>query len=134
MKSLFISFIVGILLLMTGCSKPAEVSFDTLEQARSQASENATFNAQIFRGAEHSGWAVISASDSSQTKSCPQGDGWATLSLINPDKTETVSLKCSTASLALGCMLDSTFKTKSFNTDDGHCSTEVPFPLPKIEK
>lgn len=132
MKTLL--FIIGLVLLLVGCEPTSEVSFDTLEQARTQASANATFNAQVFRGTEHSGWTIISASDSSQTKICPQGDGWATLSLMNPDKTQTIPIKCSTASLALGCMLDSTFKTKSYNTDDGRCSTEVPFPLPKIEK
>ena len=136
MKKYILLFLLPlmILLLVPGCTVPEGVDFATLEQAQTQASKNAEFNAQIFRGQEMSTWSIIGTSDSSQTEACPQGDGWATLQLLNPDKTQQIDIKCSTVSAALGCMLDSTFKTKPYNTSDGKCSTEVPFPIPKIEQ
>jgi len=135
MKKLYLTIVIGFIwALVTGCSPTEEVDFSTLEQARAQASQNAEFNAQVFRGQEMSSWSILGASDSTQTKACPQGDGWATLELLNPDKVTRIPIKCSTVSAALGCMLDSTFKTKPYNTSDGKCSTEVPFPIPKIER
>jgi hypothetical protein len=113
-----------------------EVGFDTLEQARLQARENAEYNAQEFRAKnpEYAGFAIASASDSTQTKTCPTGDAWATLSLKNVSTSTFVKLKCSTVSNAVGCILESEFKTKAYANEDGHCNIKLPFPLPKLAK
>ena len=115
-----------------------DVSFDTLESARSKAKSNGEWNAQKYRATSvYSGWAIESQGDSTQMTNCPQGDGWASVRLINKDNpNQKVSLKCSTVSSSIGCLLDSDFKTKSYATDDGKCqdNSKVPFPLPTLDK
>lgn len=131
--------LIGILtmaaLLMAGCSKQ-EVGFETLETARSQARSNADFNAKKWR-ADTKVWAdasIISKGDSSQTPSCPQGDGWATLEIVNSVGTSIGSLKCSTVSLSIGCRESKDFKSSPYANDDGQCQpvAKVPHPIPKL--
>lgn len=121
---------------MTGCGKPPDVSFATLEEAKTIARENALFNAQRFRAENPPvrDYTAVSNGDSSQMPNCPQGDGWATLKLFSPDAKHSVSIKCSTVSGATGCLTDTDFKSKPFASQDGHCqpTSVVPFPLKKI--
>jgi len=122
---------------LAACGKP-DVSFATLEEAKQTARENAMWNAQSYRQANvlYKGWDIIGRGDSSQMSNCPQGDGWATMEFVNPEKTTIVKVKCSTVSGATGCLEDADFKTKPFAPEDGSCQpvTKVPFPLPKIAK
>lgn len=87
-STLFVAFISIALLAACGTK---DVSFDTLEQAKNQANENALFNAQRFRQSNVllQDNAIIPNGDSSQTPPCPQGDGWATLVLVSADKNKT---------------------------------------------
>lgn len=128
-------FSLGIILLtLVACAKQ-EVSYDTLEEQKTIARENAMFNAKQFRKEDPRLQAVqiVQNGDSSQLPDCPQGDGWATLKFIFPDGQE-LKIKCSTYSGGTGCLTDTEFKTKSYAGDDGQCqnTTKVPFPLPKI--
>jgi len=127
--------LTSVLLLMAGCGSK-EVSFDTLESARLQAKDNGIWNAQKFRATDprFSGWDIVSRGDSSQEPRCPQGDGWVSIDLFEPKTGGAASLKCSTVSVAIGCMTSSDFKNKPYAQDDGHCQpvTKVPFPLPKL--
>lgn len=121
---------------IVGCSKQ-EVGFDTLETARKQAKENAGYNAKAWRANSPGmgGAGIIENGDSTQTPDCPQGDGWATIELVNPSTAAKIGkLKCSTVSSAVGCMTAEDFQTKSYASDDGRCqdTTKVPHPLPKI--
>jgi hypothetical protein len=115
---------------------PNKVSFETLEQARLQARENAEFNAKEYRSKnpEFASHAITGASDSTQNESCPQGDGWATLELKNVGTSSFLKLKCSTVSNAIGCVDNDEFKAKPYATEDGQCNASLPFPLPKIQK
>lgn len=127
---------VGLMLALSGCSKP-EVGFDTLETARKQAKENAGYNAKAWRAGTPgmSSVGIIENGDSTQTPDCPQGDGWATIELVNPATAAKVGkLKCSTVSSAVGCLTSDDFQTKTYASDDGRCqpTTKVPHPLPKI--
>ena len=123
---------------LSACGGKKDVSFSTLEEAKTTARDNALFNAQTFRAENPDvrDYTAVSNGDSSQMPDCPQGDGWATLKLFSPRHDETVLLKCSTVSGATGCLRDSEFKSKPFANQDGHCqpTTVVPFPLPKIGK
>jgi hypothetical protein len=123
---------------LAGCGQKQDVSFATLEEAKTTARDNALFNAQRFRAEnpDVKSWSAVSNGDSSQMHNCPQGDGWATLKLFSPDVTKTIALKCSTVSNATGCLRDEDFKSKPFASQDGHCqdTSVVPFPLPKIAK
>lgn len=124
------------MLFLAGCGKP-EVGFDTLETARKQAKENASFNAAAWRsgtpGAGSMG--IIANGDSTQKPECPQGDGWASVDLVDTSTGAKIGkLKCSTVSASVGCMTDEDFKSKVYAGDDGRCQdvTKVPHPLPKI--
>lgn len=125
-------------MFLTACNNVEELSFDTVESARHQANENSESNAKAFRAThpEYSAWNIETAADSTQSAKCGQGDGWATLHLVKVENTNkyVVPLKCSTVSSALGCMLDSEFKSKSYASQDGKCDLSLPFPLPKIDK
>lgn len=123
--------------LLSACSK--DVSFDTLETARKQAKENAEFNSKAWRAQTkaYGDLSIISRGDSSQTPACPQGDGWASMDLVNPNApTAKISLKCSTVSDSVGCREANDFKTSPYANEDGSCqaTTKVPHPLPKIAK
>lgn len=136
-----IIFATAAVLSLTSCSKheaKQNVSFDTLEEAKATARDNALWNAQRYRAENPPvrNFTAVSNGDSSQMPNCPQGDGWVTLKLYSPDNGVVVALKCSTVSGATGCMLDSEFKSKPFADQDGHCQSTsiVPFPLQKIGK
>ena len=135
MKKLLIA--LSVVTLLTACGKD-EVSFASLEEAKGTARENAMWNAQRYRQENvlYRGWDIVGRGDSSQENSCPQGDGWATMDFVHPDKTSLVKVKCSTVSANTGCLEDSDFKTKPFASEDGHCqpTNKVPYPLPKIAK
>lgn len=123
--------------LLTACGK--DVSFDTLETARKQAKENAEFNAKTWRAQTkaYGELSIIGRGDSSQVPDCPQGDGWASLDLVNPNNpAQKINLKCSTVSDSVGCREANDFKTSPYANEDGRCQavTKVPHPLPKIAK
>lgn len=123
--------------LLAACGK--DVSFDTLETARKQAKENAEFNAKAWRAQTkaYGELSIISRGDSTQVPDCPQGDGWASLDLVNPNSPSAkISLKCSTVSDSVGCREAVDFKTSPYANEDGRCQavSKVPHPLPKIAK
>lgn len=130
--------IVASLALVACGKKDEEVSFNSVEEAKGTARENALWNAQKYRQDNilYKGWDIVGRGDSTQDNKCPQGDGWATMEFISPAKDRLIKVKCSTVSANTGCLEDSDFKTKPFASDDGHCqpTNKVPYPLPKIAK
>lgn len=136
---LFICFCGG-LVALSGCG-PDKVSFNTLEDARTQARANADYNAAAYRAENprfDNTWKLVGHGDSTQSPECPQGDGWATLSIMKVDGKDVTKmvLKCSTVSGALGCYTDADFVKKPFAKEEGNCQdvNKVPFPLPKVAK
>ena len=129
---------VMVVFAMPGCGKKDSVSFDTVEQARAQARDNAGYNAQVFRAnsPQYQEYNVQNNGDSTQTNECPQGDGWASLKLVHPRNVNNIiKIKCSTVSQGIGCLTEDEFKTKStYSREDGNCQPveKVPFPLPKL--
>jgi hypothetical protein len=114
----------------------SKVSFDTAEDARRQARENASITARDFRsGAGLVDLDIVMRGDSTIDVRCPQGDGWASVDLIDRNKGETIKLKCSTVSLGIGCLTEADFKKRTnYANQDGSCSNDIPFPLPKLVK
>lgn len=125
---------VAFALLLSACSE--KVSFDTLETQRSIANENSKFNATKWRaenGYENTG--ILSRGDSSQQANCPQGDGWATVDLVDSKtKAVVVKLKCSTISGNVGCYTEQDFKGRAvLAKQEGSCNSSIPENIKKIE-
>ncbi len=138
MKYANILIAVSVATALTGCGKE-NVSFDTLETARKQAKENAEFNARFWRSQTpaYTSLSLISRGDSSQTPDCPQGDGWASIDLVDPENPKRkIAIKCNTVSDSVGCRESDDFKGSPFANEDGRCQSveKVPHPLPKIAK
>lgn len=129
--------IIASIVVLTACGKE-DVSFNTLETARQQARENAEFNAQVFRSSMPGGGdlKIVSRGDSTQEPTCPQGDGWATIDVLNANGGKVAKLKCNTVSNSVGCRADADFKESPYASEDGKCAplSKVPHPLPKIAK
>ena len=129
MKHLRIAAIIATAAALASCGRD-KVSFDTLQTARATARENAEFNARAWRtqAPVYADLGLISNGDSSQSAGCPQGDGWASLSLVEKTTGSVrVRLKCSTVSGAIGCRTDTP-------PEEGRCNASLPHPLPKIAK
>jgi hypothetical protein len=118
---------------LAGCESKDKASFSTQEQSRQSALENATYNANNWRNANAPDNKVVMRGDSSIGPDCVQGDGWATVDLVNEQNKAVTKLKCSTVSGTIGCMTEADFKPRTeYSSRDGHCNTDLPFPLPKI--
>ena len=139
-------FAIAAFLALSACGQK-EVAFDTLEDSRAQARSNALWNAKMYvaENPRFDNHQIVSHGDSAQTPACPQGDGWASVSIMKVlDKQEgqakaaieKFTAKCSTVSGTVGCYLDADFKKKAYANEDGQCqpTSKVPFPLPKIAK
>lgn len=129
---IFLSAIV--LGLFSASCTDKKVSFETAEESRKAARENSGFLVRAFRAeAKLEDFDIMLRGDSSITAECPQGDGWASIDLINRKSGETIKMKCSTVSAGMGCMTDTDFKQrKEYANQDGSCNKDIPFPLPKI--
>lgn len=133
--------IVSLLALATlaACGKK-EVPFDRLEEARQTAKANAEFNAAIYKAQNPrftADFSIVSRSDDTQTAKCPQGDGWAELSIMKVEgkQVDKTSLVCSTYSASVGCYRKEDFdKNANLAKQNGTCSSEAPYPIPKIAK
>lgn len=141
-------------LVMSGCGKSetdrvaekAQVeqrkvqSFQFLEDQRTIAKENAEFVAADYRSSNPrlSGMKIVGHTDSTISESCPSGDGWVSLSLMDAEgaksrkDVEKIKIKCSSVSLSLGCYLEKDFTEKPFAKEEGVCNKNLPSPLPKI--
>jgi hypothetical protein len=115
------------------CTKQ-KVSFDTAEEARKIARENSGILARQYRAeAKLEDFDLMLRGDSTITNECPQGDGWASIDLVNRKTDEKIKLKCSTVSAGMGCLRDEDFKQRAeYANQEGRCNSEIPFPLPKI--
>lgn len=114
-----------------------KVSFETLETNRAVANENSAYNAKKWRA--ENGFAeagILARGDSTQQAKCPQGDGWASVDLTNPQtKAVVVALKCSTVSPNIGCLKAVDFKERAvLANQENTCNAEIPTTLKKIEQ
>ncbi len=127
--------------MLAACGQKApEAKFDTLEDARAQSRANAEYNAKLYRAenprfTDHK---IVSHSDPTQTPDCPQGDGWASVSIMKVEgkEIEKYIAMCSTVSPSIGCYLEKDFVKLPVAQEEGKCqpTAKVPFPLPKLGK
>lgn len=126
-------------LALTACEKD-KVTPDRLEEARATAKDNATMNAQLYRAANPrftGEYSIVARSDDGQTPACPQGDGWANVSIMKVEGkvVDKTALVCSTYSTSVGCYREEDFnKNENLAKRNSGCSKDVPFPLPVIKK
>lgn len=138
MKKFFIAIVA--VLGLTACAKEQKVTFDRLEEARQTAKANSEYNAQLYKAANPrftAEYSIVSRSDDSQNAQCPQGDGWAELSIMKVEgkAVDKTTLMCSTYSTSVGCYRKDDFdKNPNLVKQNGGCSNEVPFPLPVLKK
>lgn len=128
--------LLAVALLAVACGDKEE-SPAALETAREVANANSRFNAAAWRGDNgYESTTILARGDSTQQPKCPQGDGWASVDLLDPKtKAKVVELKCSTYSANVGCSLASDFKSrKALSTQENVCSEQVPYPMRKIEQ
>lgn len=122
-------------ILLISCEQQ-KVSFDTVEDGRRQARENAEIVAKSWRSQNlaYADTNIYMRGDSTVSPECPQGDGWASVDIQDKDGKVLLKLKCSTVSLSIDCLEDKDFKSKSYAAEEGRCNRDLPFPLPKLVK
>lgn len=124
---------------LTACQKDV-VPPDRLEEMRSIAKDNATLNAQLYRAANPrftGDYNIVSRSDDGQNPNCPQGDGWAQVSIMKVDGkvVDKTVLMCSTYSTSVGCYREQDFnKLPNLANQNVGCNKDVPYPLPVLKK
>jgi len=67
---------------------------------------------------------ILAQSDSSVSKSCRYGDGWAS-AIVNFESGKTLEVKCQTNGSGKGingCMTKAEFETKTYKTEEGGCA------------
>jgi hypothetical protein len=127
-------------LALVACTEEKTVSFDRLEEARQTAKANSEFNAQLYKAANPrftSDFSIIGRSDDAQDAKCPQGDGWADLSImkVSGKEVDKTQLVCSTYSSSVGCYRKEDFeKTPNLAQQNGRCRSDIPYPLPVLKK
>jgi len=124
---------------LSACSdnQPGPVSWETQETQRAIAIENSEFNARAFRLKNKEKYAefnIMGRGDSTISSKCANGDGWASVDLVHAENDVKVSLKCSTASAAIGCLTKADFSSRSYASQEGRCNNELPIPMPRIVK
>lgn len=129
-----VTFISLVILIAVSCVDKPKHNFQVVEDARLQAKENALMLAKQFRAENKMAeWDIYARGDSTISSTCPQGDGWASMELRDPNfHSEAIKLKCSTVSLGIGCMTADDFKNKVYANQEGKCNPDIPHPLPKI--
>ena len=123
--------------LITACGSPTPSAAPAeLDMAMKTARDNALYNAKLWRSSNaiYSGYDIMARGDSSQTPDCPQGDGWATMELVDLKSNAKITIKCSTWSSGKGCIDGDHFKSSPDAMADKMCqpTSVVPYPLPTI--
>lgn len=139
MKNFTLALVIASSVILAACG-PDKVSADRLEEARSTAKSNSELNAQLYKAANPrftADYSIVARSDTSQTAECPQGDGWASISIMKVEGkvVDKTSLRCSTYSSSVGCYREEDFvKDANLVKEDGSCRDSVPYPLPVLNK
>lgn len=122
--------------LLTACGSDPVAGPAELDMAMKTARDNALYNAKLWRSQNsvYANYDIMARGDSSQTVDCPQGDGWATMELVDLASRAKITIKCSTWSAGKGCIDGEHFKASPDAMQDKVCqpTTEVPYPLPTI--
>ena len=130
MKTIFA--ILAISATLAACG-PAEVPQDIVDTNMTTTRMNAQKNASAWYATVYPDGMVdaqfgkpiriLAQSDSSVSKDCRYGDGWAT-AVVNFEGGKALSVKCQTNGSGKGingCMTSGEFATKVYKSEDGIC-------------
>lgn len=122
--------------MLQGCSsEPAPdpgAILSMLESNRITGIANALFNARRFSASVYPNYNPQVRVDSTIQSGCPQGDGWASVDLVN-ENNDKIKIKCSTYSATIECMTEKDFLAREvFSSQEGHCNKDIPNSLPKL--
>lgn len=111
---------------LTACG-PTEVPQDIVDQNQTVTRMNSQKNAEAYRAVVYpdiGNTRVLMQSDSTVSKDCRYGDGWASGVIQALDTGKQVKIKCQTNGSGKGingCMREDEFATKTYKDEDGRC-------------
>lgn len=112
---------------------------DLLEQQRSTALGNVAANAAGYFAANprfDSSWKIIPHTDDYIAPACPQGSGWAWVSVMKVEgkNVEKNRIYCSTSSSSVGCYIEADFTKSPYAAQATKCDPNLPHPLKPISR
>lgn len=112
---------------------------DLLEQQRSTALANAAANGASYFAANprfDASWKTVPHTDDYINPSCPQGSGWAWLSVMKVEgkDVEKKIIWCSTSSASVGCYIEADFKKSPYAAQSTKCDPNLPHPLKPLAR
>lgn len=133
MKTFKIALVISAIATLAACG-PEQVPQDIVDTNMTTTRLNAQKNASVWysttypEGMEDAQRGkpirVLAQSDSTVSKSCRYGDGWAS-AVVNFEGGKTLEIKCQTNGSGKGingCMTKSEFETKSYKGEEGTCA------------
>lgn len=112
---------------------------ELLEQQRSTARDNVSSNAATYFAENprfDSKWKVVPHTDDQINPACPQGSGWAWVSVMKVEgkDVEKNRIWCSTSSASVGCLIDADFAKSPYAKQSTSCDPNLPHPLKPINR
>lgn len=112
---------------------------DLLEQQRATALSNSEANARTYFAANprfDNSWKVVPHTDDYISPACPQGSGWAWVSIMRVvgKDVEKNRVWCSTSSASVGCYIENDFLKSPYSAQSTKCDPNLPHPLKPIQK
>lgn len=111
---------------------------DLLEQQRSTALDNVGRNAATYFASNprfDNTWKTVAHTDDQISPSCPQGSGWAWVSIMRVvgKEVEKNRIWCSTSSASVGCYIENDFLKGPYSKQSQTCDANLPHPLKPIK-
>lgn len=112
---------------------------DLLEQQRATALSNVETNARSYFAANprfDSSWKIVGHTDDYIGPACPQGSGWAWVSIMKVEgkNVEKNRIWCSTSSASIGCYIEADFLKGPYARQSTACDPNLPHPLKPLTK
>lgn len=115
--AVFTTITAALLYMVYSPLKPTK--YESLEAERLTAQLNAEYNAKKWLIKNKAGFQIVNYTEPTISKDCPQGDGWATVSIMKEGDKE--QLKCSTIVASIGCYLGADFEKNTLFPAGNKC-------------
>lgn len=132
MKTFKLALVIAAIATLAACG-PAEVPQDIVDTNMTTTRLNAQKNASVWYSTVYPDGMVdaqlgkpirvLAQSDSSVSKDCRYGDGWAS-AVVNFEGGKNLKIKCQTNGAGKGingCMTEAEFNTKVYKAEEGTC-------------